>query len=175
MEQSKALADLLKNFTDEIEFIDDTAQIILKGHLVAEGLMNEALENYTFHTEHLSDARLQFHQKIELCKAFSLSDNKNNMWNLLKKINLVRNVLSHSLDKNRRVKVIQELKSAYDQEFGPKSRNIDEMSEEATICLLAISGVLGFLHQFLEEAKRFKDMVKFMDKSMNKCELSKDS
>jgi len=166
------LTDIQKTFFEEVRYVDDTAQIVLKGHLVAEDLMNKALECFMLHGEHIEDARLQFHQKLELCKSISLSDNKNNMWNLIKKINVLRNALSHSLDKERREKAIQSLKSIYDQEFDPETRNIDGMSEEAALCIAALSGALGYLHSFLSEVQRFEAIVKSLDKVMNKGELS---
>jgi len=119
---TKTLEDIQKSFTDEVRYVDDTAQIILKGHLVAEDLMNQAIESFVLHGEYIENARLQFHQKLEFCKSISLSDDNNNMWNLIKKINVVRNALSHSLDEERRLKAIQSLKSIYDQEFDPETR-----------------------------------------------------
>jgi len=167
------LSDIQKTFFDEVRYVDDTAQIVLKGHLVAEDLMNKALESFMLHGEHIEDARLQFHQKLELCKSISLSDNKNNMWNLIKKINALRNALSHSLDKERREKALQSLKSIYDQEFDPKSRDIDDMSEEAALCIAAIGASLGYLLSFLSEVQRFEAIIKDLDKIMNKGELSR--
>lgn len=161
------LDDIQKTFYEEIRYIDDTAQILLKGHLVVEDLMNKALEAFVLHGEHVEDARLQFNQKLELCKAISVSENKNNMWNLIKKINVLRNALSHSLDPDRRKKAVESLASAYDQEFNPKTRDIEDMPEEAALCLAAISGSLGYLHSFLSEAKRFENLVKNMNNLMN--------
>lgn len=165
------LEDIQKRFSEEVKYVDDTAQILLKGHLVAEDLMNQALEAFVLHGEHVDDARLQFHQKLELCKAISLSDNPNNMWNLIKKINALRNALSHSLDPERREKAVQSLASIYDQEFGPQTRIIDGVSEEAALCLAAIMGSLGYLHSFLSEVQRFENLVKEMDKIMNQGAL----
>lgn len=165
------LDDIQKKFHEEVRYVDDTAQILLKGHLVAEGLINQALEAFVLHGEHVEDARLQFNQKLELCKAISVSDNKNNMWNLIKKINVLRNALSHSLDPDRRRKAVESLASIYDQEFDPKTRDIEGMSEEAALCLVAITGSLGYLHGFLSEAKRFENIVKNVNNLMNKGAL----
>jgi len=169
---TKTLEDIQKSFTDEVRYVDDTAQIILKGHLVAEDLMNQAIESFVLHGEYIENARLQFHQKLEFCKSISLSDDNNNMWNLIKKINVVRNALSHSLDEERRLKAIQSLKSIYDQEFDPETRKIKDMSEEAALCMVAISGALGYLHSFLSEVQRFEEIVKQLDKSMNSGKLT---
>ena len=52
------LSYIQKTFFDEVRYVDDTAQIVLKGHLLAEDLMNEALESFMLHGEHVEDARL---------------------------------------------------------------------------------------------------------------------
>ena len=93
------------------------------------------------------------------------------MWNLIKKINVLRNALSHSLNPDRRRKAVKSLASIYDQEFDPKTRDIEGMSEEAALCLVAITGSLGYLHSFLSEAKRFENIVKNMNNLMNKGAL----
>uniref|UniRef100_UPI004047FF57 hypothetical protein n=1 Tax=Aliarcobacter sp. TaxID=2321116 RepID=UPI004047FF57 len=166
------LSDLQDKFLNELKHVDDTAQIILKGHLVIEDLMNESIKNFVFHAENIEEAKLQFHQKILLCKSMSTSNNKHNMWNLLKHINNVRNSLSHSLDKDRRNKVIKALQSNYDQEFDKETRSIKGLSDEAGLCIASIVGVLGFLHSFSNEIKRFKEIILTMDKLMNKGELN---
>jgi hypothetical protein len=170
---AQTLADIQKAFENEVRYVDDTAQIILKGHLLAEDLMNQALEAYVLHGKHVEDARLQFNQKLELCKSISVSENKNNMWNLIKKLNVVRNALSHSLDVERREKAINSLRSIYDQEFDSQSRNIEGVSEEAALCMTAMGGALGFLHSFLSEAQRFEAIVNSMSLIMNKDSSNK--
>ena len=169
------LVEIQNKFIDEIKYVDDTAQIVLKGHLVAEDLMNKAIESFVLHGEYIDNVKLQFHQKIEFCKAISVSESKNNMWNMLKHINVVRNALSHSLDAERRSKAIQSLRTIYDQEFPSNSRNIKGISEDAALCMAAISGVLGYLHAFLEEVQRFEEIVKGLDVIMNTGKLSNNN
>lgn len=164
------LNNIQKKFYEEVKYVDETAQILLKGHLVIEDSMNQALEAFVLHGEHIKDARLQFNQKLKLCKAISC-DNKNNMWNLIEKINVLRNKLSHSLEPSGRKKAIESLASIYDQEFGPQTRVIDGMSEEAALCMAAITGSLGYLNSFLSEAQRFENLVISMDNILNKGTL----
>jgi hypothetical protein len=167
------LEDIQNRFYDEVKYVDESSQILLKGHLVVEDLMNQALEAFVFHGEIIEDARLQFHQKLDLCRAISLNDHNNNMWNLVKKVNVFRNALSHSLDPARRDKAVQALKSVYDQELPLSTRIIDGIPEEKALCLAAIMACLGFLHSFVSEVKRFQSLVKDMDKIINKGALSR--
>ena len=162
------LQEIQKRFMDEINYVDDVAQIVLKGHLVIEELMTEAIERYVLNGEMVSDARLQFHQKLILCQSISVSEKNNPMWGLIAKINNARNNLSHSLNSDLRANKLESLKSNYEQQFGREALGqIEEMSEDAAVCMLAISGCLGYLHTFLEEIKRFESLVSTLNKAMS--------
>jgi hypothetical protein len=167
------LAEIQAKFTDQLQHVDDVVQIVLKGHLVIEELMTESIEHFLFHKEFLEQGRFQFHQKLLICRAMSVSDHNNPMWNLLGSINSLRNHLSHSLDSAERAKRIESLNSTFSQQFPDHlPENLDPMPKEAAICMLAISGALGYLHAHYEEVRRFKGVVLDMDKIMNKRGLS---
>ena len=176
-----SLQDIQKKFTDEVQYVDDLAQIVLKGHLVMEDLMTEAIQTFLLHGEFIESVRLQFHQKLALCRAISTSDQNNNMWNLIGSVNSLRNALSHSLDPHRRSNAIQALRTIYEHEFKnvPNStrgipKDIEkEMPKDSALCLYAISGSLGYLHSFLEEVRRLKAVIVEIDAAMNKGALSK--
>lgn len=152
MEESVAsLEEIQKQFTGELREVDDVAQIVLKGHLVMEGLMTDAIETFLLHSEFVEVARLQVHQKIAICRAISTSDQQNQMWALVSSINALRNALSHSLDPDRRAKAVQNLRAVYEQQFKdmPDSvkgipKDIDRhIPADTALCLYAISGALG--------------------------------
>lgn len=166
------LAEIQVKLAEELRYVDDVAQIVLKGHLVMEELMNEALSTFLLHEEFLEPARLQFYQKLNLCRGISTSEHQNNMWNLIGAVNTLRNQLSHSLDSDLRSKRIESLASTYAQEFPELlSEKIEGMSRESAICMMAISGCLGFLHSFLEEIQRLKGLIINLDKVMNQGKL----
>ena len=115
------------------------------------------------------------------CRAISTSEQDSNMWNLIAKINAVRNALSHSLDAHRRSKAINELWTVYKAEFGDLPNSKDGIPKEiesdfrrdSALCLYAISGSLGWLHAHLAEVKRLKEVIIDIDTAMNKGALSK--
>lgn len=167
------LTEIQAKFTEQLSYIDDVAQIVLKGHLVMEEMMTEAIQDFLLHNEFVETARLQFNQKLQLCRAMSVSDHNNNMWNLVASINALRNHLSHSLDPVERSKRIESLNSTFAQEFPDQlPEKLDPMPREAAICMLAISASLGYLHAHCEEVRRFKSVVLDMDKVLNKGKLS---
>jgi hypothetical protein len=175
------LAEIQQRFTDQLREVDDVAQIVLKGHLVMEGLMTEAIETFLLHGEFIETAGLRFHQKIAFCRAISTSEQNNRMWDLVSSINALRNALSHSLDSDRRSKAIRTLRAIYEAEFKdlPNStRGIpNDIEKDApadmVLCLYAISGALGYLHAHLEEVKRLKSIVVGIDEVMNNGALRK--
>jgi hypothetical protein len=66
------LAEIQAKMVEELRCVDDVAQIVLKGHLLIEALLNEALSTYVLHEEFLEPARLQFYQRLNLCRGFLL-------------------------------------------------------------------------------------------------------
>jgi hypothetical protein len=154
------LQEIQNRFMSEIAYVDDLSQIILKGHLVIEEIMTEAITRFVFHSEIAKEAKLQFHQKLTICRAISVREENNPMWELVAKINSLRNHLSHSLNDHERTKRINSLRSCYEQNFGTKALNeIEEMNQGSAMCMLAISGCIGFLHSFLSEIKSFEALI----------------
>lgn len=171
-----SFSDIQAKYIEEIRYVDDLAQIVLKGHLVIEEIMTEALQRFVLHGEFIDSAKLQFHQKLTLCRAISTSEHKNNMWNLIAAINTVRNHLSHSLDSEKRSEKVERLNSIYVKEFGDKFPvDLESISRESAICMLAISGALGYLHSFLEEIKRLEEIFLKMDEILNKGNLRQEN
>jgi hypothetical protein len=156
------LEEVQKRFTDELRHVDDVAQIVLKGHLVMEELMTASIETFLLHGEFVEPSRLQFHQKLQLCRAMSVSDHNNDMWNLIASINTLRNHLSR----------VEALGSKFAREFPAHiSEKLDPLPHEAATCMLAIAGALGFLHAHAAEVRRFREVVLDVDKGLNNGRL----
>jgi hypothetical protein len=145
---------------------DDEALIVLKGHLVLEERLTAVIEKFVFHPEHLEKARLSFAQKVNIARCLSLDESANAMWDLIEKINALRNKLSHSLDGEPRARAMDALKASYRRELGADLGKEEE--QDARIWLAgALSMCLGFVHSFELEVERFKDYVAMMDRFVN--------
>jgi|SRR5579864_4078040 len=144
---------------------DAPALVILKGHLVIEERLTAVIEKFVFHPEHLDKARLTFAQKVTIARSLSLDEDKNSMWNLIEKLNVLRNKLSHSLDGEPRAKAIETVKTAYAAECSGK---VNEHEGDDTVILAgAIALCLGFVHAMEQEVGRFRDYVGTMDRIVN--------
>jgi hypothetical protein len=94
--------EYLEQFSAYMGDVDELAQVILKGHLIIEGVLDNILELVFFHPEHLANARLSFNQKVNLARAYCLRKNQLSMWRLVTMINTIRNQIAHSLHHPKR-------------------------------------------------------------------------
>ncbi len=105
-----------------------------------------------------------FAQKLSIVRSFSLDQHENSMWELIERINRLRNVLAHSLENSsRRVDAMNALRSTYRKERALE----DWEKDDAPLILSAVAHCLGFLDAFEQEVERFKGWVKVMDVAIN--------
>jgi len=87
----------IDRFRQEMESVDEVAHVLLKGHLLLEEALSAIIDQYVFHREHLTQARLTFAQKILLARSLCLRKNMLGEWELIAAINALRNDLAHRL------------------------------------------------------------------------------
>jgi hypothetical protein len=151
---------------------DRVALVALKGHLVLEEKITAAIEKFVFHAEYLESARLTFAQKLSIAQSISLTENDNRMWDLIEKINKLRNKLSHSLEGTFRKDAMNALRSSYSQLRGGKLEEW-ERKDEALLVLAAVAMCLGFIDAFEQEVERFKGYVNLLDIIVNQHRYAK--
>ena len=87
------------------------------------------------------------------------------MWNLVEKLNTLRNKLSHSLDGESRAKAMEAVKTAYVAEC---SGRLNEHEGDDTIMLAEVVALcVGFVHAMEQEVERFRGYVGIMDRVVN--------
>ncbi len=83
---------------------ESDAMAVLKGHLVTEQNFELFFEHTLPAPKALGKARLTFHQKLHLYKAFN-SDNKHGwLWGAINKLNSLRNEVGHNLKSDEFIK-----------------------------------------------------------------------
>jgi len=143
---------------------DVAAITALKGHLVLEEKITAAIDKFVFHPEQLEGARLTFAQKLSIARSISLDEHESPVWDLIAKINTLRNVLSHSLNSSSRVGAMNKLRCAY-----AGLRELEDWEqEEALLILSAVAYCLGFLDAHEQEIERFKQWVGTLDLVVNR-------
>jgi len=158
----------IERFSDEMTNVDEVAHVLLKGHLLLEEAISLILDQYVFHREHLSQARLSFHQKTLLARSLCLRKNKFGEWDLIAAINALRNDLAHNLNSPDRAKKLATLKEIYFRQADGLEQ-IDDIKKEsdASILFCACAHCAGFLATFESDSKAFRRMVHTMDRGIN--------
>jgi hypothetical protein len=145
--------------------IDAPANAALKGHLLIEEKLNVIIEKFVHHPEQVESARLGFAQKVAVARSMSLDEHGNTVWDVVNKMNALRNALAHHLDNPKRDKALEGLKTEYTKQVG--SLEAWEEESEENLISGAVMLCLGFLGRFEQEVERFKEWVHIMDKSVN--------
>ncbi len=156
--------NLLAELVQQVQYVDELATVVLKGHLVLEQVLVRIIGKFVHHSQHVPD-RLQFAQRVGLARSMSLDEADNSMWDLLLAVNTLRNKLAHSLESAERQKAYDRLKEVYVAEVGDARIAGDE--EPHHLALYALAHCLGFLGSFESEVERFKEHVDAMDRIVN--------
>jgi hypothetical protein len=138
---------------------------VLKGHLVIEERITAAIETFVWHPEYIDRARLTFAHKMQLARAMSMDHSENSMWDLIDKLNALRNKLAHSLDGEPRARAMATLREAFKREVSDPAR--EELADDKLLLAGVVSMSLGWVHTFEQEVKRFKHYVGIMDRALN--------
>lgn len=159
---------LQKKFEEHFSTVDATAQIVLKGHLLIEEALDSILGKFVFHSECLESANLRFAQKIDLARSVSLDDHNNEMWELVRAINSLRNELSHSLKSEKRQQKANRVIELYLKLLdNPETAKHHADQSEEDVLMWAVSFFLGFLSAFEAEVERFKKFISALDQVAN--------
>ncbi|WP_163130835.1 hypothetical protein [Agarivorans sp. Alg241-V36] len=78
----------------------DKELTLLKAHLVIEEVLTKILAKECVNEKYLNEAKLQFHQKVKLVRAFYQLTHSDWIWKALHNLNQARNHMSHNLTKH---------------------------------------------------------------------------
>jgi hypothetical protein len=163
---SDDLANAIAKFQGEMSEVDDVAHALLKGHLLIEESLGGILDQFAFHRQHITEARLSFYNKMMLARAFCLRHDNVGEWELLAAINSLRNELAHNLQSPKREHKIGRVKELYFRE-GAGYGNLEEVKQQsdAIVLMFACAHCRGVLHSFEMEARSFRRMVHEIDRA----------
>jgi len=165
---SPELSESIQRFQQEMEHVDDVIHVLLKGHLLLEGALARIFEQHVFHSEHLSQIRLSFHQKMVLARTLCLRKDRLGEWDLLAAINTLRNELAHKLNSPERDRKLSRVRDLYFREAAGYE-GIDEIKKQpdAVIVLYSCAHCAGFLSSFEADSKSFRKIIHTIDRDLN--------
>lgn len=129
---------------DELSRPDETAVIILKGHLLVEEHLNRIIDVGLPHPEKLEKERFRYVQLLQIVRSVAPADHP--MFDLIVHLNSLRNHLAHSLAGEKRRRKVEEFLRKFLELHPPAaSVSIVESGIEANAVACAIGYCLGFL------------------------------
>jgi|SRR5258708_606039 len=100
----------MKEFRGHLRQVDEVAQVVLKGHLIIESVLENIITLGLYYPQYLQDARLSFYQKVHIAKALCLRKNTVATWKLILAVNELRNAIAHSLSGEKRTTKMEQLR-----------------------------------------------------------------
>lgn len=162
------LEEMRQRIEEQFRHVDETAVVVLKGHLLIEEALDTIISKFVHHAAFIEEARLRFAQKIAVARSMSLDEHENGMWDIAIKLNSLRNDLAHALDSPKRAGKTQAVIDLYYREINdPAHRDMMKDQPEHVVLFHAIGFFLGFLSTFQGEVNRFREHVDALDFIVN--------
>jgi hypothetical protein len=149
----------LKAMTERVTKMDALTLAVLRGHLLLEQTMDEFLTASLFHCEHVLESRYSFLHKAQLCKAMSLNQNGNPIWELVWRGNELRNKIAHTLSTAEIKKKMDSLRAGYMDVLTPEQGKGQEKQTDDRIAEAAFLLAAGFLAAMLDDAKSRRAVI----------------
>jgi hypothetical protein len=157
----------MESFQKHMAEVDEFEHVILKGHLIIEGVLDNVIALMLFHPEYLKLARFTFYQKLQLGRAIGLRKNKKSIWSLVLAINEVRNEVAHNLVGAKREKKINQLRGLLLKELPPDLVETRQDYPDHAIALLACTMCVGFLGTLEDDTRALRRFMDELDSGLN--------
>ena len=87
-----------RDLYDHLNLTDDGIEVLLKGHLLIENILQRILEESSVEPDMMEKAKLGFHKKVIIVRALHGDKCKPWVWECVLETNVVRNRLAHYLE-----------------------------------------------------------------------------
>jgi hypothetical protein len=162
---SPDLAKYAKQFDEHMSKVDELTLVVLKGHLIIEGALDNILATIFFYPEHVDAAHLGFVRKVHIARAYALRKNKLPVWDMILTVNALRNELAHKLEGEKREKM-DDLRKLYDEQYPPgsdKAKKARSKMEDHTIVHLTCIRCTEFLGTYEYDLKGLRRIIDNLD------------
>lgn len=128
------LTESHRRLTERIAKLDDMILTVLKNHIAVEQSMGEFLEAHGKKSDDLT-----FADKIKACKARNAPEIEKPIWDLLKEINRLRNIIAHKMDEKKIKAQMDVVRAAY---YAAVSKEQAEAATTMTDPQMAMSALM---------------------------------
>ncbi|UPJ72794.1 hypothetical protein [Bradyrhizobium sp. 187] len=147
VEQAKDPTDdkYVQQFKKHLEQVDAFTLVVLKSHLIMESAIDNIIRLIFFHPDILLDARMNFFQKVEIVRAYSLREDEMSIWKLMHAIAELRNEVAHNLEPKKRASRMDKVRKLFCSEAPEEVAETHKDDPDEMIVILASSLCTGFL------------------------------
>ncbi len=166
----ESLINAMEKYKSHLMGLTEIDLIILRGHLLLEEYLYNAICEFVFHPTFIKKADMNFSQMVTIARSISLDEQNNSMWGLILAINKLRNKIAHELSMSTRIgEHVTKVKDLYNSEMKGIEDGQERLwkNDDCKGMGFAIAMGMGFLNEFLEEVKRFKKAVHLIDAIYN--------
>jgi len=157
--KSKNVTRHIQRFYEHMPDVDDMIISILKGHMLIEEQLFELIIVQAEKPQALKDSRLSFHQILCIAEALLWYKGSEWVWSSCRKLNSIRNALSHELEPTNLRKNIEEFLSIVEKHYPPHGKKQAKKNQNTRL-LTSIGMVYADLSAYLEACKNTKKMKK---------------
>lgn len=154
---------LMRVLTEPDPYLD----LVLRGHLLVEELLDNLIAAYMMRPDALANARLSFAQKTSLAQGLTPTASAAQIWSTVAALNRLRNQLAHGGDREGRDKALDGFLKAAQQDMNdPKLHEAFRQAEPVRQCSLALSSVLGALSSIKMQHEQHGMVLRVMAPAM---------
>ena len=157
--QTENVTQHIKRFYEHMPHPDDIIISILKGHLLVEEQLFELISVEAEKPQALKDSRLTFHQTLCIAESLFWHEDSEWVWSSCRKLNSLRNSLSHELEPSHLDKNIKEFLRFVEKKYPPDGKK-QVHKNQSTRLLTSIALVYAYLSAYLQACKNTKRMKK---------------
>lgn len=174
MSETGYLDKYTKMYEKEMNENDQLQQVVLKGHLIIEAAIENIISIVFFHPEYVLKGRFTFMQKVQMARAYGLRKNTNPIWDLILKVNEVRNEVAHNLIGEKRDTKLNQLRELFFAEATDTLRadlekDGTKLSDQPNEVVVLYSCMLctGFLGAFENDISALRNYIDHLDHGLN--------
>jgi hypothetical protein len=149
----------VQKFKEHLEQVDAFALVVLKSHLIMESAIDNIIRLIFFWPDILLDARMNFFQKVEIVRAYSLREDEMSIWKLMHAIAELRNEVAHNLDPKKRQPRLDNVRRLYLLEVSEGIAKAHKDEPDEMIFMVASSLCTGFLGSHESELAGLRKMI----------------
>jgi hypothetical protein len=135
----------VQKFKNHLEQVDAFTLIAIKSHLILESAIDNIIRLIFFHPDIILDARVNFFQKVEIVRAYSLREDEMSIWKLMHAIAELRNEVAHNLEPKRREPRMNKVRTLFYSEVSAEIAKAHRNAPDEMIVMLAAGLCTGFL------------------------------